>query len=269
MKKIYYLILLFLFSFSAVAETINIIVSGKAGGTFHTRSMLMHDALVDMGYEVKLINAGNIGKAAQMFRSSTDPVIMPWIDSANLKENLQPTSSTFGVLEYTAPIVFCSTKYKLFEAPKIKIGHSASWPIDIFINLEETLGKQVQPVPYRNSGDLVLGFVSGEIDYIAISMSKLKKLPDGSCFAVTSESPIQNITPMKHVLENYQYKNIQQHAYWLIKNYDKSIRLLLSSAILSPDYNNWISSKSFVLGSFDFNDLHRSQMGAISWGLDQ
>jgi hypothetical protein len=124
-------------------------------------------------------------------------------------------------------------------------------------------------VPYRNSGDLVLGFVSGEIDYIAISMSKLKKLPEGSCFAVTDHFGIQNITPMKHVLENYEYRNIQQHAYWLIKNYDQSIKLLLSSAILSPDYKNWITSKSFVLGSFDHNDLAKSRMGAVSWGLDQ
>ena len=130
-----------MFSLSAVADTINIIVSGKAGGTFHTRSMLMHDTLVDMGYEVNLINAGNLSKAAQLFRTSKDPVIMPWIDSANVKENLQPTKSTFGVLEYTAPVVFCSTKYNQFEAPKIKIGHSASWPIDIFISLEESLGK--------------------------------------------------------------------------------------------------------------------------------
>ena len=80
MKKIYFLLLL-LFSFSAMAETINIVVSGKAGGTFHTRSMLMHDALVDMGYEVNLINAGNIGKAAQVLRTSITPIIMPWIDS--------------------------------------------------------------------------------------------------------------------------------------------------------------------------------------------
>jgi hypothetical protein len=77
MKKIYYLILMLMFSFSAVAETINIIVSGKAGGTFHTRAMLMHDTLVDMGYEVNLINAGNLSKAAQLFRTSKDPVIMP------------------------------------------------------------------------------------------------------------------------------------------------------------------------------------------------
>ena len=139
MKKIYYLMLMLMFSLSAVADTINIIVSGKAGGTFHTRSMLMHDTLVDMGYEVNLINAGNLSKAAQLFRTAKEPVIMPWIDSANIKENLQPTKSTFGVLEYTAPVVFCSTKYNQFGATKIKIGHSASWPIDIFISLEEAL----------------------------------------------------------------------------------------------------------------------------------
>ena len=113
----------------------------------------------------------------------------------------------------------------------------------------------------------MLGFVSGEIDYIAISMSKLKKLPEGSCFAVTDDFGMQNITPMKDVLTHYEYKNIQQHAYWLTKNHDQSIRLLLSSAILSPDYKNWITSKSFIISSFDFNDLERSQQGAISWGL--
>ena len=57
MKKIYYLILLMMLGVGAMADTINIVVSGKAGGTFHARSMLMHDALVDMGYEVNLINA--------------------------------------------------------------------------------------------------------------------------------------------------------------------------------------------------------------------
>ena len=266
MKKIYFLLLL-LFSFSAMAETINIVVSGKAGGTFHTRSMLMHDALIDMGYEVNLINAGNIGKAAQVFRTSKNPIIMPWIDSANIKENLQPTSSTFGVLEYTAPVIFCSTKYKSFDATKIKIGHSASWPIEIFISLEETLGKEVKPVPYRNSGDLVLGFMSGEIDYIAISMSKLPKLPAGSCFAVTNDVSIAGITPMKNILKHYEYKNIQQHAYWLIKNYNKFVRMLLSTAILSNEYKDWITSKSFVISTFDYNDLERAQQGAENWGL--
>jgi hypothetical protein len=268
MKKIYYLILLMMLGVGAMAETINIVVSGKAGGTFHARSMLMHDALVDMGYEVNLINAGNLSKAAQVFTTTSEPVIMPWIDSANLKENLQPTESTFGVLEYTAPIVFCSQKYSSFDAQKIQIGHSASWPDKIFISLSNRLDKPVDAVPYRNSGDLVLAFVSGEIDYIAISMSKLKKLPEGSCFAVTNNAPIENITPMKNVLQGYEYTNIQQHAYWLIKHYDKRVRLLLASAILSPTYKDWIMSKSFVLSSFNFNDLQRSQQGAVNWGLE-
>ena len=105
--RIIYFFVFMLFSFSVMAETINLIVSGKAGGTFHTRSMLMHDALVEMGYDVNLINAGNLSKAAQIFQNTNNAVIMPWMDSANLKENLQPDEQTFGVLEYTAPVVFC------------------------------------------------------------------------------------------------------------------------------------------------------------------
>ena len=43
--------------------------------------------------------------------------------------------------------------------------------------------------------------------------------------------------------------------------------MLLSSAILSTNYKDWITSKSFVLGTFDYNDLERSQQGATNWGL--
>ena len=265
--RIIYFFVLMLFSFSVMAETINLIVSGKAGGTFHTRSMLMHDALVEMGYDVNLINAGNLSKAAQVFQNTNDAVIMPWMDSANLKENLQPDETTFGVLEYTAPVVFCSTKYKNFDAPKIKIGHSASWPLDIFISLEEDIGKEVKPVPYRNSGDLVLGFISGEIDYIAISMSKLSKLPDNSCFAVTNDAEIEGIASMQSITSNYQYDLIQQHAYWLTKNYDAQMKSLLARAIMTPVYMEWITSKYFVLSTFDKDDLTKARQGAVDWGL--
>lgn len=263
------IIIIFTLFLSAIgyAETYNIIVSGKGGGTFHTRSMLMHDALEDAGHSVNLINAGNLAKAAQVFKTTEDTVMMPWIDSANLKENLQPDHNTFGVLEYTAPIVFCTTKYTDFNAPKIQIGYSASWPIEIFVALEETLGKEIDPIPYRNSGDLVLGFTSKEIDYIAISMSKLTKLPAGSCFAVTNDVAIENIPPLAELLPNFQYSYIKQHAYWLVKNADNDFIDAMIKGIQSANYSNWITSKSFVPGKFEDDDLHRSQQGAVDWGL--
>ena len=260
---------MFTLFFSAVgyAETYNIIVSGKSGGTFHTRSMLMHDALKDAGHSVNLINAGNLSKAAQVFKTTEDTVMMPWIDSANLKENLQPDHNTFGVLEYTSPIVFCTTKWTDFNAPKIQIGYSASWPIGIFVALQEKLGKQVKPIPYRNSGDLVLGFRSEEIDYIAVSMSQLSALPTDSCFAVTNEVTLQGIKPLHTFLPDYKYKYIKQHAYWLTKNADPDFIDIMIQSIKSKSYSDWILSKSFVMSKFENDDLMKSQQGAIDWGL--
>ena len=267
MKNYFIIGLLVLFTSITQAETYNIIVSGKSGGTFHTRSMLMHDALSSAGHDVDLINAGNLSKAAQTFNTTNQTVMMPWMDSANLKENLQPTTDTFGVLEYTAPVVFCSTKYKSFDAPVIKIGHSASWPTEIFDELASATGTDVQPVPYRNSGDLVLGFVSEEIDYIAISMSKLSKLPQGSCFAVTNEQTLQGIPPMHDLLPDYSYNDVKQHAYWLVKNADQNLINAMIQAISTEEYSSWINSKSFVIGKFSDSDLEKSRQGAVDWGL--
>lgn len=270
MKKILFLILI-LFSSNIFAETFNIIVSGKPGGTFHTRSMLMHDALVDAGHQVNLINAGDIGKSSQIYKTTSDPVIMPWIDSANLIQNLQPNQDTFLILEYRSPIVFCSKLYKDFDVPEILIGHSASWPIDIFDSLEQHTGNKVKPIPYRNSNDLLLGFLANEIDYIAISLSKLNELPASSCFAVTSNTKTLGINSLDQILPNYKYNYINQHAYWLARNQDvKTIREIIISAIQSEKYKNWIQSQLFISDlTFNENDLQQSQQGALDWGLKQ
>lgn len=268
MRKI--LILFFMLMHSHVfAETINIIISGKPGGTFHTRAMLMHDALIELGHDVNLVNAGNLSKSAQIFKSTNDNVIMPWIDSANVKENLQPNETTFGILEYRAPIIFCSKKYTNFNADKISIGYSASWPTQIFDDLKKVTKKEVKAIPYRNSGDLVLGLISEDIDYVAISLSKLDNLPHNSCFAVSYETSVQGIDPLDKILDNFTYNYINQHAYWLQKNNDVNyIRSILIDAINTPAYKNWIQSQLFVSDFVWHNsDLEKSQQGAYDWGL--
>lgn len=267
MKKV--ILLLIFFCTNVFAETFNIIVSGKPGGTFHTRSMLMHDALLELGHEVNLINAGDLSKASQIFQTTNSAVIMPWIDSANLKENLQPNELSFGILEYQAPIVFCSQKYNDFTAKEIVIGYSASWPKEILTSLEKATGKKVKSIPYRNSGDLVLGFLSNDLNYIAINLSQIDKLPQSSCFAITSEKTFQNIKPLSKILPNYHYHSIKQHAYWLQKNNDvDNLRSILIKAINTTDYKNWIDSQLFESNStWSLEDLRQSQQGAYDWGL--
>lgn len=268
MKKI--LILFFMLVHSYVfADSISLIISGKPGGTFHTRSMLMHDALVELGYDVNLVNAGNLSVSAQIFNTTSDPVIMPWIDSANVKENLQPDATTWGILEYRSPIIFCSKKYKDFNNNKITIGYSASWPSQIFDNLQYASQKEVKSIPYRNSGDLVLSLISDDVDYVAISLSQMNQMPQNSCFAVTNREPVQGIDPLDKLLPNFDYNYINQHAYWLQKNTDVDIvRSLLLDAIKTPAYKDWIQSQLFLSDfALHDDDLSLSQHGAYDWGL--
>ena len=68
-----YLIVLLFLSFGATADTINLIVSGKAGGTFHTRSMMMYDYLTHQGHDVELINAGDHAKSKHALINSDTP----------------------------------------------------------------------------------------------------------------------------------------------------------------------------------------------------
>jgi len=268
MKKTLFIVLTLMWS-NVFAETLNIIVSGKPGGTFHTRAMLMRDALIELGHEVNLINAGNLSKSAQIFKTTNDAVIMPWIDSANVKENLQPNANSFGVLEYRAPIIFCSKKYKNFSAEEIVIGYSASWPTQIFDSLSLSINKPVKSIPYRNSGDLVLGLVSDDVDYVAISLSKLGKLPQGSCFAVTNDINVQGIDPLDEIVKHFDYNYINQHAYWLQKNNDVDLlRSILIDAINTADYKKWIESKLFISNFvWQDEDIIKSQQGAKDWGL--
>jgi len=270
MKYIFTAVLWILITQTVSADTFNIIVSGKPGGTFYTRAMLMHDFLVDQGHDVNLINGGNIAKSEQLYKTMDEPVIMPWMDSANVdKANIEPNQQTFGILEYKAPVLFCSIKYNDFTPDTIKIGYSASWPKKLFNELQIVLEKPVKFIPYQNSGDLVLSLNSNEVDYIAISITQLKKLPEGSCFAVTNSQTVNGIEPLKTLVKNYKFSDISQHAYWLINNYNEpdQIRKILDNAVSSAEYNEWLGNLQVVKNKLDvMSDLKSSVNGAYVWG---
>jgi len=263
-----YLIVLLFLSFGATADTINLIVSGKAGGTFHTRSMMMYDYLTHQGHDVELINAGDHAKSKHALINSDTPTIMPWMDSANVKTLIEANPDTFGILDYVSPIAFCSTKYKYFQPDEIVIGYSASWPNKIFKSLAYTIDKTVRSIPFKNSGQLVLAFQTNDLDYIAVSLSKVKKLPTGSCFAVTGHLPIDDMQPLKNALPDYDYRFISQHAFWFAVNFDNqtAIRQLLLDAIHSGEYSAWVDKSKFIAPvSIDNID---DQLASVLIGVD-
>jgi len=97
----------------------------------------------------------------------------------------------------------------------------------------------------------------------------LKKLPQGSCFAVTNSQSVNGIKPLETLVKNYKFSSISQHAYWLIKNYDQpdQIRKILDNAVSSAKYNLWLGNLQVVKNKLDvMADLKASVDGAHDWG---
>lgn len=271
MKKLLSILIFMVFTVNAYADHINIIIPGKPGGSSHARAMLMQTGLELAGYHVDIIEAGTLPKGEQIFNNTDLPVIMPWVDSTNAgKADLQPTMETFGILEYVANVVFCSNKYNDFSADRITAGYTGQWPESILTSLGEALDKEVVPVPYKNSGETVLGFQAGNVDYVALASSRLTKLPEGTCFAVTGDREFAGMGLVKEIITDYEYNDLAQHGYWLIKNFDdnKEIRNILHEAIQHEEYAKWHNKKFLNVPTvaFDLEHLENSYNGAYAWG---
>lgn len=271
MKIIIAFIALFCASVTAFAQTINIIVAGKPGGSAQTRSMLMKEGLELQGYTVNLIQAGTTVKGEQIFKNTSDPVILPVTDSDNAgNTDNQPTRETYGVLEYAIPVMFCSVKYSDFSASEIKIAYSASWPPSIAESLGTLLNKKVIAIPFKNSGEAALGMISGNTDYWVASIGHYGKAPDGACFTLTGDVSYKGMTPIKELVTDYKYENLHQHGSWLIRNIDKpeQLRDALHNSFSTKNYKKWHSKKSLpVPAQRDFEKhLANSYEGAYNWG---
>ena len=71
MKKLIIALLTLMFTtvgYAETQETITIINSGKAGGSFNARTQMYKDGLVAAGYQVKFENIGKISQAVKMFK---------------------------------------------------------------------------------------------------------------------------------------------------------------------------------------------------------
>ena len=271
MKKLLSISIFLVFTANVYADTINIILPGTPGGSSHARTMLMKTGIELQGHEVNIIEAGTLPKGEQIFNNTELAVIMPWVDGTNAgKADLQPTAITFGILEYVANVVFCSNKYKDFSADRITVGYVGNWPESIVTSLGDALNKEVVPIPYKNSGETVLGFQAGNVDYVALASSRLTTLPAGTCFAVTGDREFAGMSLTKEIMNTYAYNDLAQHGYWLIKNFDNldETRSILHKAIQHEEYAKWHNKKFLNVPTvaFDITHLENSYNGAYAWG---
>ena len=65
MKKLIIVLLTLFFTTVSYAETITVINSGKAGGSFNARTQMYKDGLIEQGYNVVFLNIGKISQAVK------------------------------------------------------------------------------------------------------------------------------------------------------------------------------------------------------------
>ena len=70
MKKILIMLTAMFVSFSAMAKEINVVISGKAGGSSYSRSIMLGDYLESQGYKVNMIKSMNAKKGYAWFKKS-------------------------------------------------------------------------------------------------------------------------------------------------------------------------------------------------------
>ena len=109
MKKLIIVLLTLFFTTVSYAETITVINSGKAGGSFNARTQMYKDGLIEQGYNVVFLNIGKISQAVKMFKEADEPTIMVYSTNQVYKQALFHTTENFIMLEYQQPLYICRT----------------------------------------------------------------------------------------------------------------------------------------------------------------
>ena len=154
-------LLTLLFATLSYAETIKLINSGKAGGSFNARTQMYKDGLVAAGYNVKYENVGKIAQAVQMFKDSDEPTIMVYANNQVYKQDLFHTEDNFIIAEYQQPLYVCRTNASKGKVTTLTVAHGKGYDSKL---LTKILGKNITLVPYKNSGAMLKGILGGDVD---------------------------------------------------------------------------------------------------------
>jgi tripartite-type tricarboxylate transporter receptor subunit TctC len=183
MKKLIATIILALFTTISVAQTITVINSGKAGGSFNARTQMYKDGLEAAGFEVKFENIGKISQAVEVFKTSVEPTIMVYANNQVYKQDLFHTEQNFILAEYQQPLYVCRTNASKGKVTNLTVAHGKGYDPEL---LTKILGNNITLVPYKNSGAMLKGMLGGDVDMMVNNQGKSFKYMesgDGTCEA--------------------------------------------------------------------------------------
>lgn len=183
MKKLIITMMLSLFTTICAAQTITIINSGKAGGSFNARTQMYKDGLIAAGYEIKFENIGKISQAVKMFKASKEPTVMVYANNQVYKQDLFHTEDNFILAEYQQPLYVCRTNISKGKTNNLTVAHGKGYAPTLLTKL---LGDSVTLVPYKNSGAMLKGILGGDVDMMVNNQGmsfKYMKSGNGTCEA--------------------------------------------------------------------------------------
>ena len=169
MKKLIATVILTLFTTISMAQTITVINSGKAGGSFNARTQMYKDGLEAAGYNVQYENIGKISQAVKMFKASDEPTIMVYANNQVYKQDLFHTENNFIMAEYQQPLYVCKTNASKDKTGNLTVAHGKGYDPTLLTKL---LGDNIILVPYKNSGAMLKGMLGGDVDMMVNNQGK-------------------------------------------------------------------------------------------------
>lgn len=184
----------------AVADSIDWIINGKPGGSFHKRGTLYIESLTAQGWEVEVKDLQKNAKALEYFKTTDRPSAMVTIANASAKLGYDQTLENFVAAEYVEGLFLCTTADAM-KKDKVLIGATKGYNIEAFVAYLEAKGKEVVRLPYENSGHTIQGIMGGDIDaMVANQKTAVKYLKDGNtCIFNSSDEEALGIPSYKQL----------------------------------------------------------------------
>lgn len=193
MKKIILILMLSMMMSISSAETITILNNGKPGGSFHARTQMYKDGLLEMGYEVKYENIGKIAQAVEIFKETDKPTIMVYSTNQSYTQDLFHNEDNLILIEYEQPMWICKSNNAKNKKNNLTVAHGKGYDTDLLLN---ALGTDIVLIPYKNSSAILNGILAGDVD-IAVnnqgSSIKYAASGQGVC-APAEELPVMQAT---------------------------------------------------------------------------
>jgi|TARA_R110001592_G_scaffold89358_2_gene262833 hypothetical protein len=244
MRNILTIIIATLISFSAMAKEINVVISGKAGGSSYSRSIMLGDWLKSQGYQVNMIKSMNAKKGYAWFNKSEVPTIIALTDATYAEVSKKKLKAkNVGVIEFENYLHLCGKI--LGDA---KVSWRSDYPEGYDKVLSKALGVKIIPIPYDRSSAEIEALLAKDIDMSLFNTKNAIKVKAKgiTCPYYTGSTPDKNVGAEPLTTLTKDPKATLSFTYFtMIKNIEDvgELRELLGRQIEDNDYASFVEGR--------------------------